>query len=330
MNAIQKQAGKRHEVNLFTFLEKAFLLDFWTQRQIVCWQGSEYPVLYCFYILDRLKKIGLPVECVDIETQSVSEIMAKLEMSFLGMRIYYWLRNLSILPAKDRKTLLTYLEQYQGPNAVFFFIDQDTVVKPANSWFFITLEKGITQQQFIQLFAVENASAVRRNASLISALFVHQPTISLDNAYILMRYFSLIGPQDTVLMSEWLNDLMAPEQSLFTLATHFFARDKKKFFMLWQRMHSTYAEAFWMTFWSEQLWRAANYNELMDRKEVVEAKKISFRLPFSFMQRDWKKSSRQELINAHDFICALDYGFKNGGLSWIELFYTKFFEGKFR
>jgi hypothetical protein len=67
----------------------------------------------------------------------------------------------------------------------------------------------------------------------------------------------------------------------------------------------------------------------MERREMVEAKKVGFRLPFSFMQRDWKKTSVHELIQAHDCIYALDYGLKNGGEFWMELFYTKFFESGF-
>src|SRR5581483_4322949 len=119
---------------------------------------------------------------------------------------------------------------------------------------------------------------------LIATIYAQQPQITLDNAYMLMHYAAMVGVPDTTFLTEWLPHLIAQEQSLFTLSTHFFARDAKKFLQQWKDMQPLYGEPFWITFWSEQLWRAAHYCDLMAHKELVEAKKIGFRLPFSFMQ----------------------------------------------
>ncbi len=316
------------EVSLFNFLEQ--IPSIWSSATVVCLRGEEYSVLYCSLLMHRLKKMGIPVESLDSETLSVSEIISKLEMSFLGMRGYYWLRDISVLAAKDRKQLLAYLEQYQGPHNLIFFTSEAIPAKKPQQWLLVSLEKTLNQQHFVRLFALENPTAARRAMPMISALFARYATLSLDNACMMMRYLSLVSPHDTPFFTQWVDELLVQDQSLFTLTTHFFARDTQKFFAAWATMKDLYAEPFWLTFWSEQLWRSAHYISFMQRKDVAEAKKIGFRLPFSFMQRDWKKSRTDELIAAHDFIYAMDHGFKNGGLFWIELFYTKFFEGKFK
>ena len=56
-------------------------------------------------------------------------------------------------------------------------------------------------------------------------------------------------------------------------------------------------------------------------------KKISFRLPFSFLSTGIKEYTFEELMRAHDAIYEYDFHLKNGGdEQMIELFYAKFFE----
>ena len=62
-----------------------------------------------------------------------------------------------------------------------------------------------------------------------------------------------------------------------------------------------------------------------------QAKTMAFRLPFSFIQTDWKKYAPAELRAAHDFVYGMDHQLKNGGDAFcFDLFYSKFFSGQFR
>ena len=68
----------------------------------------------------------------------------------------------------------------------------------------------------------------------------------------------------------------------------------------------------------------------MQKRDVVQAKKMSFKLPFSFIQSDWKRANLQELKQAHQFLCTVDYNLKTGGGDYgLELMYEKFFLGQF-
>jgi hypothetical protein len=68
----------------------------------------------------------------------------------------------------------------------------------------------------------------------------------------------------------------------------------------------------------------------MQQKKVVEAKKAQYKLPFSFINRDWSSYSLDELRDAHHCLATLDYQLKNGSSDiGLEYFYTKFFDHKF-
>ena len=68
----------------------------------------------------------------------------------------------------------------------------------------------------------------------------------------------------------------------------------------------------------------------MQKNDSFDAKRISYRLPFSFINGGWKKINSEELKNAHHFIYNLDYNIKNGaGTYGLELLYSKFFQGEF-
>jgi hypothetical protein len=122
-----------------------------------------------------------------------------------------------------------------------------------------------------------------------------------------------------------------PELSLFTLSQYFFARDGMRFFKQWSILKDQYAAPFWISFWSEQLWRASSFIELSEQHNFAEAKRISFKLPFSFIQRDWKNVTVQELKRAHDVLYHCDCAIKNGGdPNVLELFYTDYLQRQYR
>ena len=101
--------------------------------------------------------------------------------------------------------------------------------------------------------------------------------------------------------------------------------------MLWDTFEAEYPMTFWCAYWSEQLWRAYHARYYLDRQQMQQAKSIAYRLPFSYMQKDWKKSTLIELRNAHQWIYELDLAYKNNieTQAGIDLFFTKFFLAEF-
>lgn len=168
---------------------------------------------------------------------------------------------------------------------------------------------------------------ISRNQILIDALYARTPNLSVDQIYLFMRYAALMGKNQREFIDQWLGLLVSSEKSLFTLSQHFFAQESKKFFALWGTISADYPPAFWVVFWSEQLFRASCYVQLMQQRKIAEAKRISFRLPFSFMQRDWRLYKPHMLRDAHAVIYAIDFNIKNGASdAALDLFYSQFFQ----
>ena len=69
----------------------------------------------------------------------------------------------------------------------------------------------------------------------------------------------------------------------------------------------------------------------LEKNQMAQAKTVGARLPFSYLQRDWKKSTRAEIKQAHQSIYELDNASKNTieTQAGIDLFYTKFFLNEF-
>jgi hypothetical protein len=127
-------------------------------------------------------------------------------------------------------------------------------------------------------------------------------------------------------MEEWFNKIIAADVSLFTLSTYFFAKKSKQFFQLLAHIGPQYSEIFWVSYWSEAVWKAHYYIAFTKAKQFSEAKKISTRLPFNFIQRDWKLHSPESLKKAHQHLYEIDFSLKNGGSQgMLDLFYSRYF-----
>ncbi len=86
-----------------------------------------------------------------------------------------------------------------------------------------------------------------------------------------------------------------------------------------------YPEMFWVSFWSDQLWRASQYIAMQKVGDRASARSIGFRLPFSFLQRDWQTVREDKLKRAHEIMYAFDFSIKTGGSCSFELMFLDFF-----
>jgi hypothetical protein len=151
--------------------------------------------------------------------------------------------------------------------------------------------------------------------------------MSVDAACLLIRYGMLLGSSVDQFLSQWLPQLISPEQSLFIVSQLLFAKDAKAFFHYWTSIKSEYPDIFWTVYFSEQMWRAAQFVEAATKKSDVKA--LSFRLPFSFIKKDWQKTSVLELSKAHQALYEVDHALKNGhGTYSLDLFCLQFLNGQ--
>jgi len=68
----------------------------------------------------------------------------------------------------------------------------------------------------------------------------------------------------------------------------------------------------------------------MKQNNIVQAKKMSLGLPFSFTKGYWQDFSQQELINEYSFLYRSDCALKLGStFPLLDLFYSKHFQKEF-
>ena len=303
---------------------------------VIMLSGHENPLMFLTTFYQRLRNIEIEVTFLDTESFSFEDCKSQFEMSFLGMRRLYILKHFSSMDAEAKKKWHTYLERYEGPHVVLFFDcleavkkDKDESIKQKvlgerSTHLLIeipgTIDIGLYKEIFSYFYP-----AVSINPNFVTALFSAHSELTLDDACRCMSYQTVVGRHWNSFFDSWISKLIVSETSLFLLSETFFAKNPKKFFKLWKGCKETYPVEFWIAYWSEQLWQAVQYIQRVRQFGIVEAKKNKHRLPFSFMNVDYKKHSQISLSQAHDLLYTLDYCLKNGADSaGLELWYHKF------
>lgn len=315
-------------MKFLSFLTSVNQPNFFEKYRIVCFSGQKdfYPLLFFSLFFKQQKLNGLAVDTVQLEEDSAS-VMAKLSTSFLGNSSFYWLKNIAELKPKKSKSLLLFLEEYAGQNRIAFFMDETIAYTAQDVDLMVDIPSNIDEMTFFQLATVLGKPLPVYHKENVKKLFHKmRHTVSLDISCMLLRYLTVSGKNTTALLAGGLDHILAPEYSLNTLSKYFFSKDSRSFFKLWGYMADNYSPQFWIAFWSEQLWRAYNLIVLLRNRQFSEAKKISFRLPYAFVQGDWRKFDLKKLQDAHHFLYLIDCSLKNGGDNFaLDLFYSQIF-----
>jgi len=294
--------------------------------------GSEYSSLFFSLLLEKIRK-NTQLSLIDSAAISDQELKSTLGMSFLGQTTVYWLSTLSEIDGRKRKKILDYLKDYSGSNPVLFFLDSETSEKEfkKTSLTGISIPESFNEETYKKIsYFLYPMLEKQNNEYFYSYVFQPYSKVTVNTACQLMEYQLLLGSRTKEFVHTWLDKLLYTEKSLYTLGAAFFAKNEAKFFRLWREISSDYGYPFWISFWSDQLFRAYGFIVAKQKKNVAEAKKIAFRLPFTFVQKDWKELSVSEIKAAHDFLYSLDYNMKNGSSeSSLEILFSQFFLNKF-
>ncbi len=296
---------------------------------VLLFSAKQYPVIFFSKLLFQLRyQYGLDPKSILFSQLSSQALQAQLVTTFLGRSDVLWLGDLSsVEPAALKKQMLSLLVSYQGPHRLIGCIHPD--------------DKSLQMKEVISLD--EDFSEYDRRA-FVTFLFPYIPSVadaveklikgtrvsSVDQLSMIAQYAGVVGKNVTLFSDSWMKKINAPESSLFDLSSYFFGRKTEQFWNAWHLLKGEYAAPFWTTYWSEQLWRAHYVIKFYKENKITEAKQLSFRLPFSFLQRDWKNLSAIELQHAHQFLYDGDYAFKNGGSEFfLEVFYATFLTKQF-
>ncbi len=300
-----------------------------TDGSVICFNVTDaYPLLFFSLFLKRLKTDQQQIAFLDLTRQV--QAIAQLETSFLGTTRWYWLGNLDALSKAQQKEWLRYVQTYQGPNRLFYATMVEQRKQNTRSSGTITVPNQVDKKLFKALFTFFIRELKLIDERRIDQLFAHADGLDLDQACLLLQYMQVMGARSQEFYDHWLHHLVVPQNSLFRLSQYFFARQRTSFLKYWHAIKDEYPEQFWISYWSDQLWRAAFYCRYMKDRKLADAKKIGYRLPFSFLQKDYRNVNFNELLHAHQLLYDLDYELKHGGSSiGLDLLLCHFFVGEF-
>lgn len=281
-----------------------------------------YPVLFSSLLIQYFKQHSdRSVVVIDPTAIDFQELRAQLATTFLGQSVIYWLGDIASLPIASRKQYRLFLLTYQGPHQLIFWVDE-LADEERKKIAVVELMSTVHRDELIQtaqlLLGLADVSVLRQLATA--------PTYDLEYGLLLAQYGQIMSrTMVDEFNKKWGSLIQADQTSLFSLSSAFFARNQQLFYAQLHKLSHEYPPMFWITFWSEQLFRAAGYIPCARASDHQGAKKIAYRLPFTFIKNGWQQFSSQELHQAHDFLYEIDYTLKNGGHeASLDLFYLKF------
>jgi len=277
---------------------------------------------YALFVRLLLEKIGVQeIHILDMSQDRLDILYKDTAMLFLGLQKHYFIVGFDALNIKQKKEVMSYFASINSPHFIYIF-SKDISTKEVvflNIPYYFFKEEART---FIQFFLPKTTQQINY---FLDKIEMKKNKISLHVLLLLLQYIKVVSSNSSEFFQEWLPRIFKSDHSLFTLAEYFFAGDIQNFLSVWKKYKEEYSFPFWTTFFSEQLFKATLYLTAKTQNKIPE-KEIEFRLPFSFLKKDWKLHSIEKLTNAHHEVCMLDIKFKQGEIreDALELFCIKF------
>ncbi len=315
------------------FLKEATKNSFWANTPNICFRGDEFNPLFFNTLFSHLEKNALlpyPKTRLDLTTTDKKTVFATLNQSILGNCAVFWLSNiLHEGTEKSKQDIFSLLLNYQGPHHIISFLPKDAKVSPGKTVTIIDMQTDIDQPTIELLFAFLKHNIQDKKIDLIKRMLKETKTLPIDTACMLINYLELVNIRHLNDLASHLAHITQTQPSLNQLSEYFFTTNAQGFFSLWTTVEKEYPEMFWLSFWSEQFWKAHHVITYLKKNDFINAKRMSFRLPYSFINTHWKKFTQQELRLLYNHIYLIDMKIKRGGSSDAALnffFFSYFFE----
>jgi len=317
-------------MELAEFIKKASTIVTQDQSSITIFQGASYPHLFFTHYFDSVKyQEGYDFKMLDIQSGDFT-FKSQLGTSFLGMSCTYWLGNASSLKIKQKNELIDFLASYEGPHKVMVFFDIKTSFTPTQNLSVVHIKDKYFFND-AKLLWVANIEEAQKTAFFLNQIYKIKNSFSLDELFSLKNYQDLLGSEQKIFYKLWIPRLVEANTSIFTLSQFLFEKKENSFFQLWLEMKPLYSDMFWVSFLSDQMYRAYFFIRFTHEKNYAAAKQISFGLSFSFLKQTYKQYDLQELKNVHQALYALDGTLKNGGNSYqLDQICIQFFSNDFK
>ena len=298
---------------------------------VICFSGKSYQPMFLQKAYDYMQEqVGEPIHKLSLD-QDLSEIQIRLATTFLGKRNWYCFDNLyAISSQKKRESYIRFIANYRGPHRIISFISAaDSTALKQDGIVSCSLQEAYTSDQVKQVPILYDQTNPAISAYFFSKLYRLKKEYSLEQLCLLQEYAKLLGKNMNVFFQEWIDKLIVSDVSLFHMSQLFFEKNSSEFFVKWKEIRGNYADQFWTTFFSEQLFKAYFYIQ-HGGHVPTDQKQLLFGLSFSFLKHDWKVYDSKELALAHQKIYNIDLSLKQGGSVYqLDAFLASFFVGVF-
>lgn len=240
----------------------------------------------------------------------------QLSQSFLGSTKVYWLVFAATgrTNAKVKKQVLTFLQTYQGPHTLWLLLDQDEAKELSNRsvvrYVVPTTVTGTQLGELTKLLGLDRSAQVLSVAGVTKL----RTSLTLDAASSVAYHAQYVPVRSPKTAKEYLARLIPHDGSLSHVADLYFKHDWPAFFIAWKKLQPSYADMFWVAFWTEQLWRAYWTCSYLQQGQKARARSMSYRLPPSFLHTTWKRQVTKNLLNAYEQLSFFDTRVKKGSV----------------
>jgi len=315
-------------INFKNFLQSSSSEDFWKSSKIFCFKGSAFCSLFFNKLFDSLESSQkLPYSKKSLLSDNLkNDYHSYLEQSILGNYNFYWLGNLSE-QSKNTK-LLNYISNYDGLHTIAFFVPSDFKnFKLSTSAVQIEIDSSINIEDAKKIIALFSPKMPDKKIAMLGKVFYGRNDIDIDSVCMLINYFELININALDDSYSYISKIFGAQPILSQLSNAFWTKNTKDFFNIWQKIESSYPEVFWVIFWSEQVWKAYHTILFLNQKNFVKAKQISYGLPFSFINKDFKNFRLTDLARLYENLYDIDFAIKKGSSFYsLDLFYLSYFK----
>jgi hypothetical protein len=268
-----------------------------------------------------------PIINLAVREKSLRDIKAILETSFLGSTNWYGIYDLEQCSKQDAAALGAYLMQYRGPHTLIVCFSDSFAAPVELKKKALAIPAELSKQQIAELCS--NISSRNDYAARMQLLAQKNGQLSLEQFLISLSYTpvmtqSMIPAFKVQYLPRLIN---ADAGSLFAFTDLLWQKKRPEFYATWARFQHLYTPHFWISFWSDQFFRAACYAHAMRTNDTTVANSLAARkLSFFYIKTGWRPANVDLLISLHDVLYRIDYLSKTGSTTdMIEYVYQQWF-----
>jgi hypothetical protein len=321
-----------------SFLAKLGKKSFWAESPVIAFHGKEYS-FHFFYILflylEENSLLSCELKRTLCNSNNIPFCTSSLKENFLGNRSFYWLGDITgALSLKKNSNFYKFLCDYEGPNQLAFFIDSSLRLDFKKISYCVGVEDFVDfslYKKLLDAIGGKQLAGAAKRINLVRNFFSFHGKVPLNFACVLANWISLvsISGQSSKMFLDYICYGLSDTPVLFDIADAFFSKNSDKFFDCWSRVFDLYPAVFWAAYWSDQIWRAHHVVSFSSKMDFAAARRFGFNLPFSFLNRSWKKYHVSYFAKLHDFLYGIDFSIKRGSqfCSFDLFFFNHFFGG---